>query len=68
VYENVRDTALYYPLRERMGITHEGKFPALRSLARDVLGVEMQEGEHCPVSFQEKKKQADVRSRTRARP
>lgn len=52
IYENVRDTALFYPLRERMGVRNEGKFPGLRALAKDVLGLEVQEGEHCPVNIE----------------
>jgi RNA exonuclease 4 len=49
VYEDVRDTALFYPLRERMGIKNEGKFPGLRALTKDVLGRDIQDSEHSPV-------------------
>lgn len=49
VYEDVRDTALYYPLRERMGVVYEGQYPSLRSLSQAILGREIQCAEHCPV-------------------
>lgn len=48
-YEDVRDTALFYPLRARVGCTQDGVFPPLKALARDVLGTEIQDGEHDPV-------------------
>lgn len=50
VYEDMRDTALYYPLRQRMGVHREGEYPSLRAMAREVLGREIQQREHCPVS------------------
>lgn len=50
--ERTRDTALYYPLREQMGIKREGQYPALRIIAKKVLDKEIQEkgkGGHDPV-------------------
>lgn len=49
VYEEMRDTALFYPLRQRVGVTHEGQYPALRTIAKEVLNRDIQGGEHCPV-------------------
>jgi hypothetical protein len=54
-YEDVRDTALYYPLRKlpNVKVTSEGQYPSLKTLCREVLGMkegEFQKGEHCPVS------------------
>lgn len=48
-YEDMRDTALFYPLRRLAGVTNEGQYPALRKLAKEVLGHEIQKGEHSPV-------------------
>lgn len=48
-YEDVRDTALFYPLRERMGVKAEGMYPGLRAMAKEVLGRDIQDGAHCPV-------------------
>lgn len=50
-YEDVRDTALYYPLRRLPGVNviHEGQYPGLKTLSRQVLGKEIQKGTHCPV-------------------
>jgi hypothetical protein len=53
-YEDVRDTSLYYPLRKlpNVKVTHEGQYPSLKVLCREVLGEDgFQEGEHCPVSL-----------------
>lgn len=49
MYEEMRDTALFYPLRERVGVTKEGQYPALRTIAKEVLNRDIQCGEHCPV-------------------
>ncbi|KLT40162.1 ribonuclease H-like protein [Cutaneotrichosporon oleaginosum] len=49
VYEEMRDTALYYPLRERCNVHHEGQYPALRRVALEVLGRKIQCGSHCPL-------------------
>ncbi|TXT11110.1 hypothetical protein VHUM_01861 [Vanrija humicola] len=48
-YEDVRDTALFYPLRERMGVKTEGMYPSLRGMAKEVLGKDMHDGAHCPI-------------------
>ncbi|KAL1409998.1 hypothetical protein Q8F55_003998 [Vanrija albida] len=48
-YEDVRDTALFYPIRERMGIKHEGMYPSLRLMAKEILGRDIQDGAHCPI-------------------
>jgi len=55
-YEDIRDTALYYPLRQlpNVKVSHEGQYPSLKTLCREVLGMkegEFQRGEHCPVSL-----------------
>jgi hypothetical protein len=55
-YEDVRDTALYYPLRQlpNVKVTYEGQYPGLKLLCKEVLGFkegEFQKGEHCPVSL-----------------
>ena len=55
-YEDVRDTALYCPLRKlpNVKVTSEGQYPSLKTLCREVLGMkegEFQKGEHCPVSL-----------------
>ncbi|RSH84252.1 uncharacterized protein EHS24_005764 [Apiotrichum porosum] len=49
VYEDVRDTALFYPLRKLTNIVHEGQYPSLRALSKEVLGREIQTGEHSPI-------------------
>ncbi|BEJ13188.1 hypothetical protein CspHIS471_0303620 [Cutaneotrichosporon sp. HIS471] len=49
VYEDMRDTALFYPLRERCGIQGEGKYPSLRNMTKEVLGRDIQCGRHCPL-------------------
>ncbi|BEJ05700.1 hypothetical protein CcaverHIS641_0302220 [Cutaneotrichosporon cavernicola] len=36
VYEDMRDTALFYPLRERCGVKGEGKYPSLRNMAKEL--------------------------------
>nr|XP_011460758.1 PREDICTED: RNA exonuclease 4 isoform X1 [Fragaria vesca subsp. vesca] len=43
--EDMRDTSVYQPFRSR----EEGSVRALRHLAAEFLGVEIQNGEHCPV-------------------
>ncbi|WVQ81837.1 hypothetical protein IAT38_003964 [Cryptococcus sp. DSM 104549] len=50
-YEEMRDTALYYPLRKMVGVRQEGVWPGLKTLAEKVLGKEIhKEGEaHDPV-------------------
>ncbi|WVW84293.1 hypothetical protein I302_106324 [Kwoniella bestiolae CBS 10118] len=51
-YESFRDTALYCPLRRRMGIMREGEFPSLKKLAKAVLGrdIQVQDGRgHDPI-------------------
>ena len=48
--DNVRDTALYYPLRKQVGIDQEGMYPSLKVLAEKVLGRLVQVGEHSSVS------------------
>ncbi|KAL7422056.1 hypothetical protein Q5752_003831 [Cryptotrichosporon argae] len=49
-YEDVRDTALYYPFRRRLGVVHEGQYPSLKKLTADVLGDVIQRGEgHDPI-------------------
>jgi hypothetical protein len=51
-YEDVRDTALFYPLRELVDVYYEGQYPGLRTLASRLLGQEIQKGHgHCPVSL-----------------
>lgn len=50
VYEDIRDTALYYPLRLRVGVNREGQYPSLRTLVKEVLDRDIQGGAHCPVS------------------
>jgi RNA exonuclease 4 len=50
VYEDMRDTALYYPLRQRCGVKGEGNYPSLQRMAKEVLGRDIQCGRHCPVS------------------
>ena len=49
-YEDVRDTSLYYPMRQRMGIGREGEYPGLKKLYKEVFGEDIQVNEHCPVS------------------
>lgn len=49
IYANMRDTALFYPLRERMGVVLEGNYPSLKKTVREVMGEDIQKGEHCPV-------------------
>lgn len=49
VYEDMRDTALYYPLRRRMGVEGEGQYPSLQKLVKEVLGRAIQDSAHCPV-------------------
>ncbi|GMK58168.1 hypothetical protein CspeluHIS016_0502000 [Cutaneotrichosporon spelunceum] len=49
VYEEMRDTALFYPLRERCGVKREGMYPSLRHMAKEVLGRNIQCGSHCPL-------------------
>ncbi|KAI9639094.1 ribonuclease H-like domain-containing protein [Dioszegia hungarica] len=48
-YEDVRDTALYYPLRKLMGIDREGELPSLKKMTAKVLGKEIQGGVHDPI-------------------
>lgn len=69
VYEDVRDTALFYPLRKLTNIVHEGQYPSLRALSKEVLGREIQTGEHSPVSWRGHRdyQLTETRSRTRAR-
>ncbi|OWT38207.1 hypothetical protein C362_04074 [Cryptococcus neoformans Bt1] len=40
-YEMMRDTALYYPLRNLVGVRNEGVWPSLRKLAAAVLNEDM---------------------------
>lgn len=47
--DNVRDTALYYPLRKQVGIEQEGMYPSLKVLAEKVLRRVVQVGEHSSV-------------------
>lgn len=47
--DKIRDTSKYGPLRELAG----SKRPALRTLAKKALGIDIQEGEHSSVSAQE---------------
>ena len=48
-YELIRDTSLYIPLRERVGVMREGEYPSLKKLSKEVLGREIQGGQHDPV-------------------
>ena len=48
-YEDVRDTSLYYPMRQRMGIGREGEYPGLKKLYKELFGEDIQVNEHCPV-------------------
>ena len=48
-YEDVRDTSLYYPLRQSVGIDREGEYPSLKKLYAKAFGEEVQTGIHCPV-------------------
>jgi len=41
----IRDTAMYKPLQRR------GRSRALKLLAKEILGLEIQSGEHSPVSI-----------------
>ncbi|WVQ99757.1 hypothetical protein IAU59_006899 [Kwoniella sp. CBS 9459] len=41
-YELFRDTALYFPLRQLVGVTKEGEYPSLKKLSKAVLGVNIQ--------------------------
>ena len=43
--KNIRDTAAYLPLR-----SNNGRPKALRHIAAEILGVTIQDGEHCSVS------------------
>jgi len=70
-YEDVRDTALYYPLRKlpNVKVSNEGQYPSLKTLCREVLGMkegEFQKGEHCPVSLA-RRSRAVMRIRTDSR-
>ncbi|GHJ84961.1 hypothetical protein NliqN6_1363 [Naganishia liquefaciens] len=47
--DNVRDTALYYPLRKHVGIHQEGVYPSLKVLAEKILGKVIQVGEHSSI-------------------
>ena len=44
--KNIRDTAAYLPLR-----SNNGRPKALRHIAAEILGVTIQDGEHCSVSI-----------------
>lgn len=46
-HDKTRDTSTYGPLRELAG----SKRPALRTLAKKALGIDIQEGEHSSVSY-----------------
>ncbi|CAD6586103.1 MAG: hypothetical protein TREMPRED_004333 [Tremellales sp. Tagirdzhanova-0007] len=48
-YESVRDTSLYIPLRQLVGVQREGEYPSLKKLAAKVLDQVIQAGEHDPV-------------------
>lgn len=48
-YGDVRDTALFYPLRRRVGCMQDGVFPSLKAMARELLALDIQDGEHDPV-------------------
>ncbi|OCF31975.1 hypothetical protein I316_06360 [Kwoniella heveanensis BCC8398] len=41
-YESFRDTAIYLPLRQLMGVTRDGECPSLKKLSKEVLGVDIQ--------------------------
>ena len=49
-YEDVRDTSLYYPIRQLVNVKREGEYPGLKTLATKILNRDIQKGEHCPVS------------------
>ncbi|WRT66700.1 uncharacterized protein IL334_003661 [Kwoniella shivajii] len=42
-YEDFRDTALYYPLRKKLGVNREGDYPSLKRLSKVILGVDIQQ-------------------------
>lgn len=46
-YDRIRDTSSYGPLRQLVG----SKRPALRTLAKKALGIDIQDGEHSSVSL-----------------
>jgi len=49
-YDDMRDTALYYPLRKALGIKRESDQGSLKKLAKAVLDLDVQKDVHCPVS------------------
>ncbi|WVF71105.1 hypothetical protein IAT40_005902 [Kwoniella sp. CBS 6097] len=51
-YESFRDTVLYLPLRQLVGVTREGEYPSLKKLSKEILGIDIQASEgrgHDPV-------------------
>lgn len=49
-YTDMRDTALYYPLRKVLDVSNEGAQPGLKKLAKAILDRDVQTDIHCPVS------------------
>ncbi|WWC69858.1 uncharacterized protein I206_103801 [Kwoniella pini CBS 10737] len=48
-YDSFRDTALYIPLRRKVGINKEGIYPSLSNLSKKNLGIDIQQNEHDPI-------------------